>query len=192
MASTKSDSKSPIRTDVSKLKAGDYLSETQYYKVKEVLDGKIALENERGFGITVTNRIIEEGMYSSGQFNDTVTLSRTALCEVLEGAGDSIFTVNFNKQAKEKEVVDEILGAVDELGSDPDPKVLTKRIKAAVKKGVSGQVRTLIGYLVQTEAKMGRSQVIDLEAPGKHRYRLVDHRTINWLVLKNVKYVVKK
>jgi len=191
MASSKTTSSSK-RTDISKLKVGDHLSETQYYKVTEIQDGKVGLENERGLELRVTNRIIEEGMYSASQFGDTVTLSRTALCEVLENAGDSIFTVNFNKQLKEKDVVTEIMATIDELGSDADTKTLTKKIRAAVKKGVGGQVRTLVGYMVKTEAKMGRSQVIDLEAPGKHRYRLVDHRTINWLILKNVKYTTKK
>lgn len=48
-----------------------------------------------------------------------------------------------------------------------------------------------MGYLLETEPKMGRSQVIDLEAPAGRRHRLVDHRTINWLILKNIKYVTK-
>jgi len=191
MATSKTESTPPARIDITNLKVGDHLSETQYYKVTELHDGRVALENERGLKITVTHRIVEEGMYSASQFTKTVELSRTALCEVLEGAGDSIFTVNFNKQLKEKEVADQLIAAVSELGADADPKVLAKKIKAVVKKGVGGELRTLVGYMVQTEAKMGRSQVIDLEAPPKQRYRLVDHRTINWLVLKNVKYVVK-
>ncbi|MCA9683476.1 MAG: hypothetical protein KC457_14850 [Myxococcales bacterium] len=191
MASSKSESTPPARIDIAKLKVGDHLSETQYYKITELLDGRVALENERGLKITVTHRIVEEGMYSASQFTRTVELSRTGLCEVLEGAGDSIFTVNFNKQLKEKEVADEILAAIADAGADADAKALAKKIKAAVKKGVGGELRTLVGYLVQTEARMGRSQVIDLEAPAKHRYRLVDHRTVNWLILKNVKYVVK-
>ena len=124
---------------------------------------------QRGLKITVTHRIVEEGMYSASQFTRTVELSRTGLCEVLEGAGDSIFTVNFNKQLKEKEVADEILAAIADAGADADAKALAKKIKAAVKKGVGGELRTLVGYLVQTEARMGRSQVIDLEAPPKQR-----------------------
>ena len=121
------------------------------------------------------------------QFNAMERLYQALLAQAAAQAP----TVNFNKQLKEKDVLDEIMAAIDELGADADPKALAKKVKAAVKKGVSGEVRTLVGYLVKTEAKMGRSQVIDLEAPAKHRYRLVDHRTINWLILKNVKYVVK-
>lgn len=194
MASTKkkSSSSSPARIDVAKLKVGEHLSETQYYEVTKIHDGKVGLKNERGLELTVTNRIVEEGMYSASQFTETRELPRSALCEVLENAGDSIFTVNFNKQLKEKGVVDEIFEAIEELGGDADPKELKKKVRAAVKKGVKGELRTLVGYLVRTESKLGRSQVIDLEAPPNRRYRLVDHRTIKWLVLKNVKYKVKK
>lgn len=180
------------RTNVAKLAVGDYLSETQYYQVIEKSDKQVKVRNERGYEFFVGHSIVEEGMYSAKQFDKKVELSRTQVCEILENAGDSIFTVNFNKQLKDKDVVAEILAAIEEHGGKSEvSKPLKTRINAAVKKGVKGELRTLIGYLVQTEPKMGRSQVIDLEAPPNQRYRLVDHRTINWLILKNVKYVAK-
>jgi hypothetical protein len=54
-----------------------------------------------------------------------------------------------------------------------------------------GEDRTLRGRLVAPEPLLGRSQVEDLEQPLKSRTRLVDHRTIHWLVVDGVKYVVK-
>lgn len=176
------------RTDVEKLSVGDYLSETQYYAVIEKTDERVKVRNERGYEFSIAHPIVEEGMYSASQFHQEVEVTRTELCELLENAGDSIFTVNFNKQLNEKDVVAEILEAVEE---GKGARALKTRVSKAVKKGVKGELRTLIGYLIQTEPKMGRSQVIDLEAPANRRYRLVDHRTINWLILKNVKYVAK-
>lgn len=176
------------RANIDKLKVGDFLSETQYYEVLAIEDKRIQVRNERAYEFSIAHPIVEEGMFSANQFDEEVKVTRTRICEILEGAGDSIFTVNFNKQLKEKDVVDEIIGAVEE---GKTAKALRTRVNAAVKKGVKGELRTLVGYLVETEAKMGRSQVIDLQAPANRRYRLVDHRTVNWLILKNVKYVAK-
>jgi len=54
-----------------------------------------------------------------------------------------------------------------------------------------GEERTLRGRLVQPEPLLGRSHVEDLDVKEGHKLRLVDHRTIKWLVVEGVKYVVK-
>ena len=48
----------------------------------------------------------------------------------------------------------------------------------------------ITGYLAQHETDLGRSLIIDLNA--KNMYKQVDHRTINWIVFKNVKYSLGK
>lgn len=52
--------------------------------------------------------------------------------------------------------------------------------------------RVLKGRLVQPEPLLGRSHVEDLEVAGDNKLRLVDHRTVKWLVVDGVKYVVGK
>jgi len=54
-----------------------------------------------------------------------------------------------------------------------------------------GNSRTLIGHLIGSEPKMGRSQVRDLEITSGYNTRLVDHRTISSITLKGTKYIVK-
>lgn len=54
-----------------------------------------------------------------------------------------------------------------------------------------GEDRVLRGRLLSHEALLGRSYVEDMERPENDRVRLVDHRTIRWLVVDGVKYVVK-
>ena len=51
--------------------------------------------------------------------------------------------------------------------------------------------RILRGRLVAPEPLLGRSMVEDLDTTDKHRLRQVDHRTINWIIVEGVKYVVK-
>ena len=52
-----------------------------------------------------------------------------------------------------------------------------------------GRERTMTARLSKSEGKMGRSTVIDLTNNG---YGQVDHRTIKYLIINNVKYTVKK
>lgn len=182
------------RAEFGKMNVGDRLFEVQYYEVVEIdLDRKEAvLRNERGYELEVTHDVIEEGMYTANQFVNEERVSRTQLVEILENAKDTIFTVSFHKQPKEKEVLDEALAVLREEAGEVDKKTLEKHLGAAIRRSINGEERTLVGYLLQTEPKMGRSQVIDLEAPiTGHRIRLVDHRSINWMIIKNTKYIAK-
>jgi hypothetical protein len=55
----------------------------------------------------------------------------------------------------------------------------------------SGEPRTLRGRLVAAEPLLGRSHVEDLDLAEGDRIRLVDHRTLKWLIVDGVKYLVK-
>ena len=46
--------------------------------------------------------------------------------------------------------------------------------------------------MVEVENNLGRSLVIDLKAKGKDKFRQVDHRSIESIIFKNVKYLLKK
>lgn len=47
-------------------------------------------------------------------------------------------------------------------------------------------------HLVDTENNLGRSTVIDLSAKTANKFRQIDHRTIQYIIFQNVKYVLKK
>lgn len=178
------------RTNFDKVKKGTRLSETQYYEVINVTRGAkqgVRVVNERGFDFYIAGDIVEEGMFSADQFSEEIIVTRTELVETLETAGDSIFTVNFNKQPKPRDVT---LSIQDLMRGKSTQKVTQKMMKEAM----MGEERILIGYLISTEPKMGRSLVKDLEAEKRgesHDVRLVDHRTLNWMIFKNTKYIVK-
>jgi hypothetical protein len=181
------------RLDTSQLKIGEYLSDIQYYKIIEINSEKITVVNERGFEFDIDRDIVEEGIYSASQYQIERMVSRTEICEMLEQAGNNVFTVNFNKQIREQELQEKILKAIkDSAGKLLGDRDLEKALKKLSKESLEGEERTLIGYLLKVEPKMGRSVVIDLEIPvNKNRIRQVDHRTLNWLILKNVKYIVR-
>lgn len=168
------------------LKKGDFLSETQYYRVIDKKIGEILVSNERGFEFSIGKEIVEEGLLSAGQFTDEIVVSRTEIVTLLEEAKDRVFTVNFNKLPSEKSIINCLKGVtVADLSNDKSLKKLAKQL-------LIGENRTLIGHLDRTEPKLGRSSVTDLEIPiGEHRQRLVDHRTIQWLIIDGTKYIVK-
>jgi len=179
------------KSQVSKIQEGDFLSETQYYQVVKVAPTSIEVKNERNFTFHVGNAIVEEGMYSASQFNEVQEITRTELIEIFRLVGDTVFTVSFNKLPEIKDINDAIEGL-------NDGRILpVKEMKARVKEAFKGKERILTGYLVKTETGFGRSVVIDLEIDKgsnpeyDNRLRQVDHRTLNWLIYKNVKYQVK-
>lgn len=56
---------------------------------------------------------------------------------------------------------------------------------------VDGTLRTLTGILVKPEPLLGRSLVRDLREENFDDLRLVDHRTIQWITVDSVRYVLK-
>lgn len=46
--------------------------------------------------------------------------------------------------------------------------------------------------MIEVENNLGRSLVIDLNTKGQSKFRQVDHRSIDYIIFKNVKYVLKK
>jgi len=180
------------------IKPGHYMSETQYYKIIESTRSHITVENERGLRFSIAHKIVEEGIFSADQFTEEKTITKTQMAELFASLGDTVFTVNFNKQVKEKDIKDELLSLyANEGGSIKSRAEYNRRVKTALKSVFKGDERTLIGYRIGSDRILGRSMVIDLEQErGDNetwdaRQRQVDHRNINWLIYQNVKYTVK-
>lgn len=173
------------KCDADRLQVGDRLSRIQYYEIIEVDETRenFTVQNEQGFKFKVTRGIIQAEMVSASQYEREEKVSRTELVEKLEGAGDTCFTVVFHKQATDKQVAD-LLADLEgkDLSTDRGRRALAREL-------LHGEERALVGYLKTAEPKMGRSLVVDLEVSGsQHNLRMVDHRTIKSLILKNVRY----
>ena len=50
----------------------------------------------------------------------------------------------------------------------------------------------MVAHMVEVENNLGRSLVIDLNAKSPSKFRQVDHRSIEFIIFQNVKYVLKK
>jgi hypothetical protein len=177
-----------------KLKKGNILSETQFYTVEIISRNRVQLKNDSGESIVVDEAYVEKCLLSADQFTDTKTVTKTEAASLFLGMSGVAMTVNFNKQVKESDVVKEIQSAYE----DSTPKEFSTKLKKAVKEALDGIERTMVGRHYGSVNELGRVSFIDMEEPkdlGKDydtRVRQVDPRTINWIVCRGIKYVVKK
>ena len=174
--------------DINKLKVGDYLSETQYYEVLDISRGRIRVKNERDYEFEITFDIAKEGLNSASQYLEEKRVTATEIAEIFETVGDAIFTVVYYKKPK----VDGAIGLLQNAINKSEGGIPLSEIESVVDKIIKGERRTLTGYLLGNDRRLGRSLVIDLTIPSdKNRVRQVDARTIESLIFKDVKYKVK-
>jgi len=151
--------------NMAKVKKGDYLSRISFMKVEggDTRIGGFSVTNEDGFGWNIASNIIKAECNST-QHTETIKTPKTGIAEILMNARDAIIKVCFEK--------------------------------------ADGTERTLTGYVIGAEVVLGRTIAIDIEKPKKlrkgkdgkdydERQRLVDHRTLKWLIYKGVKYSVR-
>lgn len=155
-------------TDPARVAPGHIMAVIHFVRVTQARRDELKIENlgagPKTFSVIGTDLI--RAMPSADLFESEQKVTKTRAAEILVTAFNKPFSVAFEKQ--------------------------------------DGTERVLRGRLVQPEPLLGRSMCEDLDIeikPAKaetgangaaSRYRLVDHRTIKWLVLDGVRYVVGK
>lgn len=152
-------------------------------QVTKIVGNTVHLRREDGKEIEIEKKILAEDSYSADHFDRSVTCSMTELAEILNDAKDTIFTVNFKCQPNQETVSEKLKGLdINSVKNEAEIKKLTKSL-------IEGEESTIIGHLADGSHCFGRTLVIDLESGG---FKQVDHRTIQWIVLRNTKYVLGK
>lgn len=170
------------------LKVGEVLSESQYYKVKKIVDNKVQLETDRGENIVVDDKYVESCLLSADSYSSEKEMNKTDLAALFLKSTNVAISVNFNKQLKEKDLIDTIIANK----TKPD-----KELKKLIQDNLVGEERTMKGRHYGNTDDLGRVAFIDMEidkvAGSAHdvRLRQVDPRSINWLIVGDVKYKLK-
>jgi hypothetical protein len=151
-----------------KVKAGDLMALVHFVRVREVApEGASMRVHDLDFGasrgdINVNGRSLIENAFSADQYEEERRVTMTRAAEVLVASHNRPLTVCFVKQGSKK------------TGEG------------------AGEERVLRGRLVEANGLLGRSLCEDLDLPeGQSRLREVDHRTIKYLVVDGIRYVVK-
>ena len=100
-------------------------------------------------------------------------------------AKESVMTVSFNKKADDRYIKSVLAAAT------PDQLKDAKKLKELSKEIVNGVDHEMTCHMAEADNILGRSLVIDLNAPVDNNFRQIDHRTINSLIIKDTKYVAK-
>lgn len=173
---------------LSKLAVGNWFSSVQYYKIKSITDkdnAQVATPQNSSMELTMSRDILEYEMNSATLYDKEEKISKTNIIELLVNARETIFTVTFHTQVNDKWVKEVLSNAEKEHFTND------KKMKELGKKVVAGKQTEMTCFLTSTDGKLGRSSVMDLKAPWGMNFRQIDHRTVESLILKNVKYVVK-
>lgn len=104
----------------------------------------------------------------------------TDLASILQQAQNIVIKVAFKKKITPEAIVS-CLSDMGHKNAKSMPRTILKEI-------AEGEECVITGHLVNSENHLGRSSIIDLNAPAGNNFRQVDHRTIQWIIYKNVKY----
>ena len=168
--------------DKNSLSVGNWFSGTRYFQAVSSKGDEVVCKSE-GQQITISKDILEYEMNNANVFATEEKLPLTKVATRLTEANNTAFTVCFNCKVDEK-VVREKLSKCNAKDMKDEAAV-----KALAKDLLLGRESTITGRLSKAEGKMGRSLIIDLNSQG---FAQVDHRTLKYLVIDNVKYIVKK
>lgn len=181
------------------LKVGEKLSETQYYSVEKIGKEKILLINDHGETIVVDKNYVETCLTSAIQYEKEEKVNRTEVINKFLSSPGVVMAVNYNKQVKEKDALDAMKSIYPNKGGKMLSEVdYAKKAKEILSSVITGEERTMIGRHYGSINEFGRMPFIDMEKvkdPAKAEYdsrmSQVDPRTINWLIVRGVKYIVK-
>ena len=190
MASTTSiPTETATRCDASKLKIGDVFSRHSFGKIKEIVKQRnpvtyreeilFTVENSNGNSWNIGFDIVELEFSFAEQFEDEEKVSRTRMIEIMLEHPRTAMTLNYNKKPK----VDDVAKALTagKTGTAKD-------WKALVKEQLEGAERTMIGYHAMSFDEHRRLRFQDA-GTGQ---RLVDPRTLNWMIVNRIKYTIGK
>lgn len=176
---------------------GEVLSELQFYTVKGNNHKGIVLTNDAGQDITVSKQYAEKMLNSASDSSSTKKVTRTELVSMFLSNPRVAMTVNFNKKVKETDIRSAIVGLYPNKGGKlMSEAAFKKEVKAAL--NLKGEERTMVGRHYSAQDENGRVQFVDMSLGSYDdskdydtRQRLVDPRTLNWVVVEGVKYQVK-
>lgn len=170
------------------VEVGNFYSEKQIYKVEEVQGTEAVVTNTKGDKIAVSLEYLNN-LSGPNDFKETRHVTQTQIEQILSNSKGELIKVNFNKKPQGKNIAADVMSALRDAKIHSKPwSEIEKVVKRSVSTEVKGDERTLVGYPTKNGSDNGRVLVIDLEVEENNKFRMVDTRTVNWLIVDGVKY----
>lgn len=174
------------------LKVGSIISEAQYYKIEKIVGDKVQALPLNGKSVVLDKGYIENQVVSADQFTTEKTINKTEAANILLSNPNTAMTVSFNKQVKPADVKKAMKELYPNSGKIIAKKDYDKSVDTILKGALEGTERTIRGFHDGNLTELGRVNFIDMEVPkGEHPMRQIDQRSINYIIVKGTKYIVK-
>lgn len=190
--------------DIKQLKEGSILSETSFFIVQKIGDSGIEVKDDNGNVLGISKQYVEQILNSADIFEKEEKKTMTELAELLITSPRIAMTVAFHKkdvektkkawEAEKKSKIDEINNAK----LTDTPALLNDLIENPISKVIPGELRVMKGRHYGEVDDLGRVKFVDMEIAQSvvgatdGRFRLVDPRTISYIIVDGVKYSLKK
>ena len=183
---------------------GSILSETSFYVVQSLSrDGKVNVKDDLGHEITLSERYVKEICSRADEYITEESKTRTEMQEILLSNPRMAMTVAYVTQSSEKTKKDyesEKRDKIDQITNaslSSAARLLEDLIDNPITREIPGKLRVIKGRHYGHQDTNGRVSFIDMEIqrdPSKDydtRTRLMDPRTIQWMIVNKVKYILK-
>lgn len=184
-------------TEFKKLEVGNVLSETQYYTVEKIKGNNIQLGMDGGESIIVEKGYVEAFLSSANQFKSTEKKTKTELAELFINSPRIAMTVCFFKQDKpktKKKYKEELAAQAEVVKNDflnNGISAIETALANPIKDYTPGELRAMIGRHYGVVDDLGRVTFVDMEIKSGMNTRQVDPRTIQYIIVDDVKYELK-
>lgn len=172
------------RCDARKVKVGSVYSRQSFGIVTSV-GSKIGIKNEKNDGWEIDKEILEKEFSFADQFDKEEEVNRTQAIDVITDNPQTAMTINYNKAVDADDVAKALKSGQGSM-SDKD-------WKALVKAQVAGEERTIIGHHFGGFDEHRRLQFFEIDSSKgpESKFKLVDPRTVNSVIVNRTKYTVK-
>lgn len=183
--------------DFNKLKVGEVLSESSYFTISNIQKDQIEVEDSFGNkGLKISKQYVEAILSSAIQYTTEEKISQTEMINIVSANPRTAMTIYFRKADKVK--TKKAFKADLELKAIEVQKDFLDRGKVALEEAlvnpvldyIPGEMREIKGYFIGTQDERGRFQFKDME-DSKKLIKGVDSRTINYVIVNNIKYILK-